>query len=147
MVQVFSIETIFIIHLMASLFMTGLCWFVQIVHYPLFRQIELDKFPAYEKKNFVTGFVTIPVMVIELGSALYLLYHNPESLYFLNVCLLGIIGLSTVIFQVPIHLKLSQKATAPLIDKLIRTNWIRTISWTIRMGILAILLSQSLVFS
>lgn len=127
--------------------MAGLCWFVQIVHYPLFRQIELEVFPQYERKNFVTGFLTVPIMTIELASALYLLYHSLSPIHFLNVGLLGIIGLSTALFQVPIHLKLSRHATSALIDKLILTNWIRTISWTIRMIILAVLLSQNLAYS
>lgn len=138
-------EVIFITHIITSLFMAGICWFVQIVHYPLFREIELKDFPKYERKNFVTAFVTVPTMVIEMATGLYLLYHNINLMHFLNIGLLGIIALSTVIFQVPIHLKLSKKASPKLINKLVLTNWIRTISWTIRVVILAILLSQSLV--
>ncbi len=126
--------------------MTGLCWFVQVVHYPLFHEIALDKFPGYERKNFVTGFVTVPMMAIELSSGLYLLYHYPELLHFLNVGLLGVIALSTAIFQVPIHLKLARHATAALINRLIMTNWIRTLSWTIRLVILATMLSDHLTF-
>lgn len=60
--------------------MAGLCWFVQVVHYPLFREIPLADFPKYERKNFVTGFVTVPVMTIELATGLYLLYHKYTSL-------------------------------------------------------------------
>ncbi len=136
-------NTILIMHVFASLFMTGLCWFVQVVHYPLFHQINLNEFSRYESKNFVTGFITIPVMTVELITGLYLLFSFPDYLNFLNVFLMGIIGLSTAVFQVPIHLKLRSKASSKLIDKLIRTNWIRTISWTIRMIILAVLLSNS----
>ena len=131
----------FTIHVFTTLFMTGVCWFVQVVHYPLFKSIKLDDFPPYEAKNFRTGFVTIPVMIIELCSGLVLLYHDLSFLLLLNIGLIGITGLSTVIFQVPIHLKLRTKATTPLINKLITTNWIRTISWTIRTIILAFLLS------
>lgn len=86
-------------------------------------------------------------MTIELATALYLLYHSLSLLHFLNVGFLGLIALSTALFQVPIHLKLSQHATTALIDKLILTNWIRTISWTIRMVILALLLSQNLTYT
>lgn len=140
-----TLEIVFITHIITSFFMAGLCWFVQVVHYPLFRGIPLADFPKYERKNFVTGFITVPVMTIELATGLYLLYHNQTSLYFANIGLLGLIALSTAIFQVPIHLKLTKAATNELIDKLIHTNWIRTLSWTIRIAILAILLSQNLV--
>ena len=135
---------VFIVHLFTSLLMTGLCWFVQIVHYPLFHQVKLENFANYERKNFVTGFVTVPLMVVELATGLFLLYHNPRLLYFINVGLLGVIGLSTMIYQVPIHLKLTHIPTKKLIDKLIVTNWIRTISWTIRAILLAVILSNSL---
>lgn len=85
--------------------MTGLCWFVQIVHYPLFKEINLEDFPRYERKNYVTGVITVPVMIIELATALLLLYFSPSLLHFINVGLLGIIGISTAIFQVPMHIQ------------------------------------------
>ena len=84
-------------------------------------------------------------MTIELATGLYLLWANPSFIYLLNVALLGLIGLSTVFYQVPIHLKLIKDPSIALINKLILTNWIRTISWTIRLILLALLLSQSIV--
>lgn len=125
--------------------MIGLCWFVQIVHYPLFHQIKLEEFSKYERKNVVTGFITVPLMTIELTTGLYLLWTNPSFIYLLNIGLLGLIGLSTIFYQVPIHLKLMKEPSKALINKLILTNWIRTISWTIRLIILGLLLSQSIV--
>ncbi|OUR99492.1 hypothetical protein A9Q86_12605 [Flavobacteriales bacterium 33_180_T64] len=120
--------------------MTGLCWFVQIVHYPLFKVIDYNKFPAYERKNAITGFITIPIMTIELISGLILLYYYPENLYLINIVLLVFIWLSTMIFQVPIHLKLMSEGDPKLIIKVIRTNWIRTLSWTARSIVLILIL-------
>jgi len=125
-------KIILIIHIVTTIFMTGLCWFVQIVHYPLFRVIENNKFPAYERKNAITGFITVPIMTIELLTGLILLYNYQNSLYLLNIVLLTIIWLSTLVFQVPIHLKLMQEGSPKLITKVIKTNWIRTLSWTAR---------------
>jgi len=79
-------------------------------------------------------------MTVELVSGLYLLYQDMSLVYVLNVGLLIAIGFSTMLFQVPIHLRLAKKATSQLIDKLILTNWIRTISWSARMVLLCILL-------
>ena len=112
--------------------MTGLCWFVQVVHYPLFKVIENHNFPAYERKNAITGFITVPIMTIELITGLILLYNYQDRLYLLNIILLAFIWLSTIIFQVPIHLKLMHEGSPKLITKVIRTNWIRTLSWTAR---------------
>lgn len=131
---------IFVVHLATSFFMCGLCWFVQIVHYPLFLSIRSEDLPGYEQKNFVTAYLTVPVMVIEMLTGLYLLYLTPEWPYILNAILLIIIALSTAIFQVPYHLRLMQKTDQSLIKKLIHTNWIRTLSWTSRGFILSYLL-------
>lgn len=126
-----------LVHMGATFFMAGLCWFVQLVHYPLFFEIPLKDFPAYERKNFATIFITAPVMGIELLTGLYLLWLKPSTVMELNVLFIFITALSTFIFQVPIHLKLSHAASNELLHKLIKTNWIRTVSWSARMVLLA----------
>jgi len=123
--------------------MTGLCWFVQIAHYPLFRKINEAEFPEYERKNVLTtAFVSVPIMAIELSTVLILLYHEPNLFWCVNLLLIAIIALSTLVFQAPIHLILMQSTFTELITKVIRTNWIRTISWSIRSIMLFYLLYQ-----
>ncbi len=122
--------------------MTGLCWFVQLVHYPLFHVVPLDKFPQYEQRNAITAYITVPLMIMELGTGLVWLYLNPEWVYLIGAFLMGVIGFSTFVFQVPLHLKLMKKASMELINKVTNTNWIRTISWTIRSLILCYALYQ-----
>lgn len=139
-------KTIFIIHIVSTIFMTGLCWFVQVVHYPLFKAIESQKFPAYERKNIITGVITVPVMTIELITGLILLYHHQETLYLLNIVLLAFIWLSTMIFQVPIHLKLMHEGSPKLISKVIKTNWIRTLCWTARTILIVYILWSLIQF-
>ena len=56
------------------------------------------------------------------------------------IVLLAFIWLSTMIFQVPIHFKLMHEGSPKLITKVIRTNWIRTLSWTSRTILLAYIL-------
>jgi len=133
-------NSILLIHIFATLFMCGLVWFVQVVHYPLFKEVPLKDFPAYQKKNFVTGYVTVPVMFMELFSGLYLLFAEYSHLFLANMILLAVIWGSTFLFQVPTHLALVETPSLKLFDKLINTNWIRTISWTVRSGILGYLL-------
>ncbi len=81
-------------------------------------------------------------MIIEYSSGFYLLYLFQDLIHLSNALLMGVIALSTVLLQVPTHLKLMKKATPQLITKLIHTNWIRTISWTIRSGIVIYLLKR-----
>ncbi len=135
-----SMDSVLIIHLFATIFMTGLCWFVQIVHYPLFRYIRLDNLALYERKNLRTGYIAIPIMLIELFTGGWLLFFDFSLFNIVNVLLIGVIGFSTVIFQGPLHLMISTMPTDKAIIKLINTNWIRTISWTLRCMILGYLL-------
>ncbi|HAW18709.1 MAG TPA: hypothetical protein DCX14_00865 [Flavobacteriales bacterium] len=132
---------VFLVHVVATIFMCGLCWFVQVVHYPLFREISFSDLSNYERKNLLrTSVVAIPVMVVEMLSGLIYLYCDLDPLFALNMGLFVIIGISTLVFQAPIHLQISRSPTPERIEKLIQTNWIRTIAWTIRVAILFIML-------
>ena len=129
--------TILILHVFATWFMTGLCVFVQLVHYPLFMYVPLKDFAKYELKNFATGFITIPVMIVEMLTGGLLLFWDFVWVYQLNMLLLLIIGLSTFLLQVPLHLSLLQAPEQAKIRRLIHSNWIRTIAWVLRSLLLA----------
>jgi len=117
---------------------------VQIAHYPLFRAIPIEHFSQYERKNVATAYVTVPIMTIELLSGGWLLFQNPDVFLWSNMLLLGAIWLSTAIFQVPMHLRLMKEASENLITRVIRTNWIRTIAWTLRTIVLMVYLHSFL---
>lgn len=102
--------------------MCGLCWMVQVAHYPLFREIRLEDFPAYERKNVATAYVTVPMMTVELLTGAWLLYVYFDPMQWINVGLLATIWLSTVLLQVPIHLQLMNNASPRLITRLIRSK-------------------------
>ncbi len=123
---------VLLIHFLATSFMTGVIWFCQVVHYPLFRHIPQDAFCDYEQKNMVTGYVVVPAMLIELGSCLLLLWLDFSVLYILNTALLGVIWISTAVFQGPLHTRLTKEADQVNMAKLVRTNWVRTAAWTLR---------------
>ncbi len=130
---------ILLIHIFSTVFMCGLCWFVQIVHYPLFKEIPPADFPAYQQKNYATGYITVPVMLIELGTALWLLYAGYSPLILVNFILLVLIWVSTFTLQVPAHLKLQKTPSHAVMNRLIYSNWIRTICWSARMVVLGFL--------
>jgi len=135
---------ILLIHIFCTVFMCGLCWFVQIVHYPLFKEIPEANFSTYQKKNYATGYITVPIMFIELGTGLWLLFADYSMLFVVNMVLLGVIWASTFIFQVPMHLQLEKTYRLPLVNKLIHTNWIRTLSWTARTALLGYMLFKAI---
>ena len=72
----------------STLFMVGLAWFVQVVHYPLFPLVGETGFPAFhDLHSRRTSFVVIVPMAIELVSSVALAMERPDG-----VGLLGILG-------------------------------------------------------
>ena len=125
------------VHLLATAAMVGLIWFVQVVHYPLFAAVGADEFVAYEQAHQRrTAYVVGPPMAVEGVTALVLLVAAPDGvgplLPWLGAALLAVIHASTVFLQVPAHAALAQSPDRRTIDRLVRTNWIRTIGWTAR---------------
>lgn len=119
-------------HAGATLFMTGLIWFVQVVHYPLLRRIPPTEVATYAREHARrTGWVVGPVMLAELGLGLALAARG-GSLAWLALALLGVIWASTASIQVPLHRRLALDPDPSTIERLVRTNWLRTAGWTLR---------------
>jgi len=119
-------------HAAATLFMTGLIWFVQLVHYPLLRRLPAEAVAAYAREHARrTGWVVGPVMLAELGLALALAARG-GPLAWTALALLGMIWASTASLQVPLHRRLANGPDPTAIESLVRTNWIRTAAWTLR---------------
>jgi hypothetical protein len=120
-----------------TLFMTGLIWFVQVVHYPLFNVVSADKFVAYEVRHSnLTTFVVIVPMFVELITSVTLLWQRPEGIavwqLWFGAVLVGVIWLSTAFLQVPQHSILSQGFNERAYDILVQSNWLRTLAWSLR---------------
>ena len=117
--------------------MTGLIWFVQIVHYPLFALVgesSTDYQRAHMKRT--TWVVAVP-MLAELASAtsLALLGIGPDWKRWPAVALLAVIWLATAMLLVPSHDHLAQGFSASVHRRLVWSNWIRTVAWTGRAAL------------
>ena len=125
-------------HLVATVFMVGLIWFVQVVHYPLFNRISGDASIQYaaEHQRRTAWVVGLP-MLAEGITTLWLFFDpiNGRLLPLLGGLILLKIHLSTIFLQIPLHKKLSRGHEREVVRKLVATNWIRTIGWTIRAAI------------
>ena len=126
-----------LIHIAATLTMLGIIWVIQIVHYPLFAQVGEEHFQAYEQAHTrLITFVVFPPMVIELVTGIMLVLNRPIGVSgwvpIAGLLLLIVIWLSTAFLQVPMHNILSSGFDAEAHRRLVQTNWIRTVCWTIR---------------
>lgn len=134
-------KVVFGLQTFSSLYMLGIIWFVQLVHYPLFQKIRPADFLIYHQTHIrMTGFVIAPVMLLELFSSAYL-YLRPDIIggrlfALINLATVALLWISTFAVQVPLHSKLSLEHSDKTIQKLTLTNWFRTILWTLRAVLL-----------
>lgn len=134
--------TLLAVHLAATSGMMGLIWFVQLVHYPLFAAVGDDQFVAYEAAHQRrTSWVVGPLMGAEgvsaLAIAVVLRNEVGLALTLVGLALLAMIHASTVMLQVPAHRKLSTGRDIEVVRRLVRTNWVRTIGWSLRVVVAA----------
>jgi hypothetical protein len=141
------LTAILTIHAASTLFMVGLIWFVQVVHYPLMQSVGAANYSSYQEGHMMrTGYVVGPVMVTEAVSAAALVALPsalPTTLTALGLVALGVIWLSTASQQVPRHRALLAAFDEGLHRTLVQSNWIRTFFWTLRGALALWLLTQT----
>lgn len=127
-----------VVHAAATWAMTGLIWFVQVVHYPLFSAVGADSFSRYHGAHTArTTLVVAPVMLVEALSALWIASDRPGPAAWAGLALLGVVWLATFGLSVPRHDVLSGGFDASAAQGLVATNWVRTAAWTARAGVAA----------
>lgn len=122
-----------ITHAAATWAMTGLIWFVQVVHYPLMGAVGSSGFAAYHAAHSrLTTLVVGPLMLVEAACAVWIALERPSTVASVGVALLAVVWGATSFVSVPRHNLLAAGFDAAVIDGLVATNWIRTIAWTLR---------------
>jgi hypothetical protein len=124
-------------HAAATLFMVGVIWFVQVVHYPLFARVGAPEFSAYSTRHTtLTGLVVGPPMLLEAGTAVALVVWTPPgisvSLDWTGLLLVAGIWLSTALLQAPRHTALGRGFDPAAHRFLVTSNWLRTVLWSLR---------------
>jgi hypothetical protein len=114
------------VHMFCSFALFGLIWFVQLVHYPLMKYVDSEKWIEFRQAHtFWITPIAGPLMLGQLFSALFLFPVDPWLAGFCGLHFIFTFGVS-----VPIHHQLANGMNQSLIQKLVRTNWFRTVSWT-----------------
>ena len=125
------------INLACTLYMVGLIWFVQVVHYPLMAKVGVQGYETYQQAHMrLTTWVVGPPMLLEAGTALGLVLLLPMgvqlSLAWRAFSILILVWLTTALFSVPAHQRLLQTFCPKAHRRLVQTNWLRTLGWTVR---------------
>ncbi len=136
-------EILVAVHVVTTVAMFGVIWFVQIVHYPMLARYPAEMFPAIAKEHCDrTGFVVAPLMCGEAATGVLLFLAGERSAAFLaSLLILAVIWISTAVLQVPLHRRLLKGFDGRALKSLVTTNWLRTAGWTARCGLLAAVFS------
>lgn len=128
-------DTILNLHIFSTIFMSGLIWVIQLVHYPSYKYIsetEFESFQRFHVKNITI--IVAPVMTLELITSFLILYRDFSNLILiLNTLTIGLIWVSTFFLSIPCHGQLTKNKDLKVINRLVATNWIRTIIWSVRL--------------
>jgi len=143
------VNSILLANFVATCLMTGVIWFVQWVHYPLLAKVPVDRAveTAIDHQRRTGQVLAIP-MAVEGFTTLGLLIIRPESVpifwpWFGAVLLAVALG-STVFVSVPLHAKMATNPTADVGQRLVVTNWSRTIAWSLRAVACSVMILQVL---
>jgi len=132
------------LNLIANSILVGLIWVIQLIVYPSFKFIDKNNWSKFHKLH--THKITIIVgwlMPLELLLTFVLIFKGGVSYINLLVAICVIvIWSSTFLIQVPLHNKLSQIHSDKNINLLIKSNWLRTIAWSLKMIFLIVLVGN-----
>ena len=121
-----------------SAYLTGVIWTVQLVQYPSFALVPPDKFAAYHRAHStgISWVVMVP-MVLELLLAGCWAWVAASAVAWWALGLVVVIWAVTFFVAVPLHNRLAADGPAyAAVYGLVRTNWLRTLAWTARLGLL-----------
>jgi len=136
--------TLLVVHAAATWFMAGLIWVIQVVHYPLFRAVGEDAFLEYEREHTRRmGAVLAVPAISEIVTAAALVFFRPDDVPLWLVVAAGAvlagIWIMTGLVQAPLHGRLSARYDMELVDRLVSSNWWRTIAWSVRGVLVAVM--------
>lgn len=135
------LSAVLVAHAASTWAMAGLIWFVQLVHYPLMSRLGRDQWPGYERAHQArTTWIVAPLMLAELATAVALLALTDDPLPRAGAALLVVLWVSTFAVQVPLHLRLARGFDPAVHRALVGSNWLRTLCWTARGIVAAVLL-------
>ena len=132
-----TFQLLLFVHFISVLLMVGIIWFVQIVHYPLMADVGQEGFRRYSQRHIErTQWVVSGPMLMEALTAAAMLAWYPlhllSPILMVAEVMLLVVWLSTACLQLPLHWRLTQGFDHQRLQKLVRSNWIRTIAWTAR---------------
>ena len=129
--------TISELHSLVDFGMFVVLWLVQLVIYPSFLRIESSDLLAWHKAYTLrVSFVILPLMFGQLALSILSVVGDASILEWTAFVFVLVCWILTFFVSVPLHRKIEQNdVTRETRQKLITTNWPRTILWSVIFGL------------
>jgi hypothetical protein len=145
-------SALIVAQLASTLPLVGLIWTIQVVHYPLFDAVRAEMFVRFHQAHSTRiTLIVMPLMVVEgvaatAGVALFDpaargLGHVATWVGFVAVV---VVWAATFLLSVPMHQRLTAGYDAVAHRRLVWTNWVRTVAWTVRGVLLVVAVARML---
>ncbi len=125
------------LHDLCVIWMTAVIWLVQVLIYPNFRFIPDAEFKAFHKRHCDRISLPVGPMIVQLFMVAMVLKEGsrtPEWIF--HGIAIALIYAVTAVFSAPAHAKLGRGKNLQAIDRLILSNWVRTLLWTMELGLI-----------
>lgn len=138
---IMDIRVVWLLHFASVAFMTGLIWLVQVVHYPLMNRVDPAQFTSFHAVHSTRiTFIVGPAMLVELATAIGLVVAASfgsfaKVLAWSCLALTAGVFASTAFLSVPQHAILGENFNQSAHARLVSTNWVRTILWSLHLVI------------
>ncbi len=122
------------LHDFCVIWMTAVIWLVQVLVYPNFRLVADSDFKAFHKRHCDRiSFLVGPMIAEPFFVAMVVLEGERNFEWIFHAISIGLILAATAILSAPTHSLLANGKNEYSINRLIRSNWIRTILWSIQL--------------
>lgn len=141
LLEIKPVDWLSLLNLAVTFYMLGLIWIVQLIHYPSFMLVDQSQFAAFhDKHSQALGLLAGPAMILELILSVLLFWREAGLLTAVLVGLTIALWISTFFLSVPLHNRLASGYSKVLIVRLVQTNWVRTILWSVKAGVSVLIL-------
>ena len=133
----FSALQLGVFQLMLSSALFTLIWLVQLILYPTLSLLpESILKPVHQLHMNRISLLVIPLMSCEIMLIAYrwITHLGSDAFFMIQSALIGMVWISTFLIQVPLHNRIeSQLSLKSDCQKLVHTNWLRTILWSLSL--------------
>jgi hypothetical protein len=140
------VSLVVVIHAGSTVFLAGVIWTIQVVHYPLFARVGPAGFAAAmaDHGRRITAVIVVP-WALQGATTVWLLARPPAgvpSVLIWSAAALAALPVAvTLAASVPAHRELGDGFDPAVHARLLATNWLRTAAWTAHAAVaVAILL-------